>query len=124
MSKRKSDSIHVAAVALGSIRSSRKARSSAKNGRLGGRPSSGLCSDRELRRRLRAWLRDQGSFTLRGYRLLCEEALAWRWCLMHPHSSTGWGGSRSEIEAEVVNHPLAHSTESWRLLMLQDSVLL
>lgn len=122
--KKKNKQVSAAASILGSMTSPKKRRTSAANGRLGGRPSSGLCSDRELRRRLRAWCRDNGGFSLARYRVLCEDALAWRWCLMHPHPDTGFLASASDIVAQVTNHPLSHSTESWRLLLLQNPILL
>ncbi len=42
------------ASALGSISTPRKASAARRNGAMGGRPSSGCCTERELRRRLRA----------------------------------------------------------------------
>lgn len=115
--------IAAAASLLGGMTSPRKRRTSAENGRLGGRPSSGLCSDRELRRRLRAWLHDQGSFTLRGYRLLCQDALAYRRDVMR--SAHDNPGSTVDNAIRIVtNHPLASGAESWRLLLLQNPVLL
>ena len=56
MRKKTSPAVHKAAVALGSIKSRKKAVASRRNGKLGGRPSSGLCSERELRRRVRQFL--------------------------------------------------------------------
>lgn len=123
MKKRSLASVHAAAVALGSIRSPRKALSSAKNGRLGGRPSSGLCTDRELRRRLRVWCHDNGGFTLGRYRILCEDALAYRRDVLRSARDNP-GSTVDNAVRIVVNHPLAGSRENWRLLVLQNPVLL
>lgn len=63
MTKKTSPSVHQAAVALGCIKSRKKAVASRRNGKLGGRPSSGLCSERELRRRVRQFLSGKVSGT-------------------------------------------------------------
>lgn len=123
MKKKNKQAVSAAASLLGSMTSPKKRKTSAANGRLGGRPSSGLCSDRELRRRLRAWLHDRGQFTLRDYRLLCEDALAYRRDVMRSaHDNPG--SSIDNAVRIVVNHPLASGVESWRLLVLQNPVLL
>lgn len=48
-----------AARALRAIPSSSRSSASRRNGALGGRPTSGLASDREVRRRARAWFMDR-----------------------------------------------------------------
>lgn len=67
MIKKTSPYVHKAAVALGRIKSRKKAVASRRNGKLGGRPSSGLCSERELRRRVRQFLSGKVPGTIFAY---------------------------------------------------------
>lgn len=58
LTKAQRKAISDAARSLRAIPSAARSAASARNGALGGRPTSGLASDREVRRRARAWFMD------------------------------------------------------------------
>lgn len=116
--------VHAAAVALGSMRSPRKADASRSNGALGGRPSSGLCPVRELKRRLHHFLRESSTGdNADRFRFLSADALAYRRELFDLMRFSG-RVNPAEATRLVVSHPLSHTVERWRFLVLLNPVML
>ena len=122
---------------LASFNGAAHARAARENGKLGGRPCYGVCSARELRRRIRGYVASrrvggqlydgQGRMAqisqARMVSILSADALAYRQELIDRMKASGKLGE-DQAARLVFAHPLTATVEGWRRLVLLNPGLL